>query len=764
MTKKSFFVFLATLLFFQFPSSIFAQQFSPGSVAPDPNITTNGGCAAGFIPVQSVGAISLNDVECVPNNETGSTPASPTSCDGVNFAWNFPICMGRQLAVWIGELAIYLTGWLLGISAVFFNYAVDLTIAGFDSQIYANVRVGIEAVWTTFRDIANILIIGMFTFIALSMILGIEKFNAKQMVAKVLVIAILINFSLLFTRLIISSSNFVATQFYNAALVGTMPEQGVTAATSFGKYQVGISGRFAQLMGVTSFAETDQALWKTATATDNGWITLLLGIVSAIIFMVTALFFFYASFLLIARAILFIILLITSSLAFASYLIPGVALGGFGWKQWWSSLLQNAIFGPLLLIMLWATIQLGEGIVKINSSNGKLGDLLSNAANQGGINALFSYLMILGMLYASIKIASSFSGKIGGFSYAAMAPAYGAGILARFGGAVGRNTIGRGLSIAASSAEAVSQNDQRSLGARQFYDRAGQILQKGAKRDFNILKGGVGTMNLGKEIQKAAGFKKLEDFAGKDIGGRAGSDKTKAEAYAAQAERITPKLSKDERAAAEKKAREAAHAENPTLAREKADVTQVLKSAEASLAEAQKKQTDATNAFTEKLKDMRSELSAAQGAAFADPDHVGKKNKASELAASIEREKSQHKASMNEQAIRIKEATEATARAREDQRDVHARVDKILTDTITQKLPKSVAETGSALANKRLTNIFRTAEKDDELAQKTRKAVGDRGEKKRLREQIAVLRDEDTKNSPPVAAPAAPSTPKSNAH
>ena len=91
-----------------------------------------------------------------------------------------PQCIVRGISTALSMGIIYLAGLVLSVAGSFMNGVLALTTVDFNASVYTYVAPGIEAVWTVFRDIANIIIIGMFTFIALSMILGIEKFNARQ--------------------------------------------------------------------------------------------------------------------------------------------------------------------------------------------------------------------------------------------------------------------------------------------------------------------------------------------------------------------------------------------------------------------------------------------------------------------------------------------------------------------------------------------------------------------------------------------------------
>jgi CBS domain containing-hemolysin-like protein len=109
---------------------------------------------------------------------------------------------------------------------------------------------GLDVVWMAFRDLANILIIGIFVFIAISIILGLEQFGQKKLIARVLIIAILINFSLLFSKIIVDVSNLVAFQFYKG-MVG-VDENGNIPQTSLNPTatQVGIAGAFMGKLGI----------------------------------------------------------------------------------------------------------------------------------------------------------------------------------------------------------------------------------------------------------------------------------------------------------------------------------------------------------------------------------------------------------------------------------------------------------------------------------------------------------------------------------
>jgi hypothetical protein len=73
----------------------------------------------------------------------------------------------------------------------------------------------IASAWTVVRDLSNIFFILILLYVSIQLILGLGGSDAKKTIAKVIVIALLINFSMFFTEVVIDSSNILALVFYN---------------------------------------------------------------------------------------------------------------------------------------------------------------------------------------------------------------------------------------------------------------------------------------------------------------------------------------------------------------------------------------------------------------------------------------------------------------------------------------------------------------------------------------------------------------------
>lgn len=387
----------------------------------------------------------LNDV----NKQAGKAIKEDASLCIPFISFEFGKCIFIPAMGWLGSWMLWFSMFILKAAGFLFNMLVQYIVVGFGSTIQAlGLQNGIHTGWEVLRDISNIVIIGMFTFIAISMILGIEKFGAKRLVANVLVIAILINFSLLFSKIIIDAGNFTAYQIYKG--MGSGADDSGT----------NIANKFLSIIGITGAADTSivaqsfgkQLQQSGIQAGDDSWSNsalagvgaLFFGIIAGSMLLLAAGVLLYGSYLIAARAVLLVFLMLVSALAFASYLVPKLAEKGYGFNTWLRSLINASIFAPLLMILLYVSL-----LILTPAAGPKgvtLGNLAANPANlaQGqNWKTLVIFIFGIGMLYVSFRVANSFSNQIAGFSTAAIPIAKTFGLGAGISGFLGRNIIGR---------------------------------------------------------------------------------------------------------------------------------------------------------------------------------------------------------------------------------------------------------------------------------------------------------------------------------
>ncbi|NQV93256.1 type IV secretion system protein [Candidatus Kaiserbacteria bacterium] len=344
------------------------------------------------------------------------------------------------LPIFISSFFVYIAGQLL-------NFTVLETVLKFGTHFTA--IEGIDSAWGTLRDLANIFFIFGLLTIAISTILGATNYGYKKLLARLIIVALIINFSLFFTKFVIDSSNIFALQFY----------QGASVSDSDGSN--GIANTFMQHLGVTSIWETDNVL-KTLNelnySPSGGFgLMFLYSIFTSIFLMITAFVFIFAAIMLITRAVGFILLAILSPLAFAAFVVPNTQK----WTdKWWSKLWQYAIFAPVLLMLFWVIANIIPDITAtfVGKDAGLLDSFSPNPQERSAsIGMMLNFIILISLMLASIMIANELSikGSEGLTKVGKNLGKFGTRTALRlpFGlaGAFGRATVGRGAKFASES-------------------------------------------------------------------------------------------------------------------------------------------------------------------------------------------------------------------------------------------------------------------------------------------------------------------------
>jgi|GEM_PF-2281564 len=109
---------------------------------------------------------------------------------------------------------------VLSFAAKFFDVLAQLTLS---PEMYKSPFIG--KIWEVVRDFANIFFILILLYAAFSIILNLGHGNGKKIIAAVILIALLVNFSLFFTKIVIDTSNIVALIFYNRINTKGVPQE-----------------------------------------------------------------------------------------------------------------------------------------------------------------------------------------------------------------------------------------------------------------------------------------------------------------------------------------------------------------------------------------------------------------------------------------------------------------------------------------------------------------------------------------------------------
>lgn len=335
-------------------------------------------------------------------------------------AW--AICAITQTVL---SIPMVLAAFFLWMSGLLLNYVMDYTVVGLKGNLDA--LTGIKVAWGAIRDLMNISFIFVLLYTAIGTILGISKADWKKTVGSVIIAAILINFSIFFTKVLIDASNIVTYTFYRLIVPDTAIFTGV-----------GLSDQIMKPLGLGSFYNVG----------DSGVLSQFGIIDSAIVSIGGALFMGIAAFSFIAVAIMFIIryvtiifLLILSPIAVMGAVIPKL---GEQAKKWWGALSQQLLFAPTYMIMIWVVLIVINFTAGPTGSAAKFTDLFGSLAKQQGTGffketfaLVFTYIVVIGLIYGALIIAQSIS-KTGAKAANAMA----GGMIFGTSGFAGRKSLG----------------------------------------------------------------------------------------------------------------------------------------------------------------------------------------------------------------------------------------------------------------------------------------------------------------------------------
>lgn len=294
---------------------------------------------------------------------------------------------------------------LLALSAKFLNIVIPLALS---SVMYTSSSFIPEA-WVIVRDLSNIFFIFILLYIAFQTILGLGGHGGgpKKMIAQVIIMALLINFSMFFTKIIIDSSNILALVFYNRISVETKeggqerPYLKTTDSSQTGVVEKDISGALVSSFDITRlmsddfydqvtkrtrvFSAVGLTSYTAAGAVGGSFIPivgtgigaaagaasyflsyafsgdqippgLLIGIilVTGSIMLYAAYSFLLAGIAFVGRLIELWILIIFSPFAFMSSVVPKLShIDGVGWESWLKRLLSTAFMAPIFMFFLY---------------------------------------------------------------------------------------------------------------------------------------------------------------------------------------------------------------------------------------------------------------------------------------------------------------------------------------------------------------------------------------------------------------------------
>lgn len=328
-----------------------------------------------------------------------------------------------QMFAWVGSGVLWVMAGIMGIAAVLLNVTILQTVLGMGNHI--NDIIGIQVAWSLLRDIANIIFIFSIVYIGLSLILGINRHGHQQALARLVIIALIINFSLFLTKAVVETSNIMSTQIFRLIIPTTLTTGGPgcnpndpSPEGTRNCINYGLTGIINNSLGLSTVFDV------AGTTTGGGFSgeqkpgidsakVFYITVLGSIFLLITAFVFASAAVLLVIRFVILIMLMVFSPLAFAAWILPSTS-GYFSF--WLKSLLNQSFFAPAYMLMMWMAIKIIEGfgvstVTGVASTGNNFGAALTGA-NVSFATVFLNFAIITVFMVAALVVAKKF-GAIG---------------------------------------------------------------------------------------------------------------------------------------------------------------------------------------------------------------------------------------------------------------------------------------------------------------------------------------------------------------
>ena len=314
--------------------------------------------------------------------------------------------------------------------------------------------------WVIVRDLVNMFFVVVLLVIAIATILKIESYSYKKMLGRLVLMAVLVNFSKTISLLFIDFAQVLMMTFVNG-------------------FQAAGGGNFVTALGLTKIFD-----FRTNLASENmndfgvaG--AYLLGLIMILISTVVV---GMMLIILVMRTIVLWILIVLSPLAFFLSIIPQAKKYA---DQWWSMFTEYVLVGPILAFFLWLSL---VSVTSLSPTDKPrfVDDTFKTQQNVGITEVgtqdnIISFIIAIGMLVGGLTM----TGKMG-----VIGAGIGIGVLA------GAKRMGMGAVKKTASWTAKKPFQAYALGARKLKTRTGLELNP---------------VNLYKNMKEGFAAKKLKE-------------------------------------------------------------------------------------------------------------------------------------------------------------------------------------------------------------------------------------------------------------
>ncbi len=438
-----------------------------------------GGDGAWFSTVDRAGFISaLSGVtipaaaSCDPNNTDPQEP-DPGSGGDDNVCFKGAGALGWIVCPIMSALSDVAESLYKFIEDSFLQTNVDTVLGG-----------EVRNIWGTVRDLANVAFVILFMIVIFSQLtgIGIDNYSIKRILPRLIITAILVNFSFFICGILVDISNILGSGL-KAFLESAAP-----AADTASNYSAVGAGVAETLVGGGVGIAVVAALVSAGAAIVPGLIVgILVGTISVVIGVL------FIGLILIARQICIIVAIVLAPAALVCYMLPNTEQL---FKKWWKVLLALLMVYPICALAVGGG-NLASKLLAIAGEESNSPAIIIGAM----ITRVIPYFFIPSLLRKSLSGIGNLGEAISGFGRGI---SRGAGGLARSGAQ--RSGLYRNAMNNAKDREQARDLEREQQRAQRIVDSLRNKQKKGALSTRE-------TNRLAKYQQRIAGYKKDEKEA-----------------------------------------------------------------------------------------------------------------------------------------------------------------------------------------------------------------------------------------------------------
>lgn len=459
--------------------------------------------------------------------EAGATVNSVTGALTCSFSVDeFASGLACGITWVITGIMLYVSQMIMVVLGNILDFATSLTLAGHTYK--QDVQGFVDQGWSIVRDITNIIFLFGLVVAALLLILnpiqssiGGLGGDPKRMIVMIILMALIINFSLFFTKVIIDLGNITGRVFYDRITVTNTNTEGNNSDIDFVDEINNVNGSEIKSIGlsISSRVSPGKIMVKNQTfitslqTNYDNWTRLLIYIFFAFVVFFLQLgigwIFVTVAFMFFARTVKLWINMVVSPLAFVTAAVPIKVLSRFNFSEWLEDTVKQSFMVAIFMFFMYLGIIALDFNSFFSDTSSFIGGILSVMIN------LIAFIFIVKQ---GKEIAESMAGDIGKAAGNIGAKLAGVGVGVATGGAaaVGRNTLGRAGSALAKSDKLKdwqgSDNAFKAFAGRGLRG-FGKKMDKSSydvrnSKGFTGALGGVG-VELGTSFQETRGFTEI---------------------------------------------------------------------------------------------------------------------------------------------------------------------------------------------------------------------------------------------------------------